>query len=426
MPGMDPALSDFLQKIILSLMIGILIGVEREHRKAEHKVFAGVRTFAITCVSGMLAAFVGAFIGFEILLVAAILIVICGAALIYRTYTLQGKLEMTNTIALYCTFLLGILVANNYYLFAIISGVIITFLLIEKRPLHSFAQKLTDEEILSALRFLAVAFILYPLVPAEPILGIINLKATIFIIVLVMFIGFVSYLSLRRVGPEGGIAYSGLLGGFVSSDATVVALSELAKQKTGLINSFHMGVILATLSMLISNLVIAFIVDTSGKIAYFMAPPHILMGIVVVILYFLGNRNEGNTNETLELESPFALKPAFQFGAIFLALQIIGIFVSEYAGIYGIYALAIGGIASSSAVTASLAALAVNGSLSPDTAAEIAVLAGIISILNKILLIRVAGSPELEQKSRWSMLILATVGIAALTGWMSVSGNLLP
>lgn len=399
--------------------------MEREHRKADHEVFAGVRTFAIACVSGMLAAFVGTLIGFNILLIAAFLIVICAAALIYRTYTLRGRLGMTNAIALYCTFLLGILVANNYFLFAIISGVIITFLLVEKRPLHSFAQKLTDDELLSALRFLAVAFILYPLVPSEPVFGIIDLKATIFIVVLVMLIGFVSYLSLRHVGSEGGIAYSGFLGGFVSSDATVVALSALAKQKTGLINSFYMGVLLATLSMLISNLVIAFIVDTSGMVAYFMALPHILMGIVVIVLYFSRKQKDKTVAEPLELKSPFALKPAFQFGAIFLILQLIGIFASEYLGTYGIYALAIGGAVSSSAVTASLAALAVNGSLSYITAAEIAVISGIISILNKIVLIRVSGSPELEQKSRWTLLILAAFGLAALFGWTTFAGNLL-
>jgi uncharacterized membrane protein (DUF4010 family) len=414
MPGLDPALSDFLQKLILSLMIGVLIGVEREHRKTEHEVFAGVRTFAITCVSGMLATFAAGITEPGILLAAALLTVLCGVALMYRTYTLRGKLGMTSTVALYCTFLLGVLVANNYYLFAIISGVIITFLMIEKRPLHSFARKLTDEEILSALRFLAVSFILYPLVPDEPLLGIIDLKATIFIVVVVMFIGFASYISLRRTGAGGGIAYSGLLGGFVSSDATVVALAGLAKQKTGLVDSFHSGVLLAVLSMLISNLIIAVIVDTSGQTAALMAPVHLVMGIVVGALYFSGREKAGNTSETLELQSPFALKPAFQFGAIFLALQLIGTFAAEYAGTYGVYALAVGGVASSSAVTASVAALVVNGSLSPAMAGQTAVLAGIVSILAKIVLIRVTGSPELEHRSRWGLLLLAAVGTIAL------------
>jgi uncharacterized membrane protein (DUF4010 family) len=414
MPGLDPALSDFLQKLILSLMIGVLIGVEREHRKTEHEVFAGVRTFAITCVGGMLATFAAGITEPGILLAAALLTVLCGVALMYRTYTLRGKLGMTSTVALYCTFLLGVLVANNYYLFAIISGVIITFLMIEKRPLHSFARKLTDEEILSALRFLAVSFILYPLVPDEPLLGIIDLKATIFIVVVVMFIGFASYISLRRTGAGGGIAYSGLLGGFVSSDATVVALAGLAKQKTGLVDSFHSGVLLAVLSMLISNLIIAVIVDTSGQTAALMAPVHLVMGIVVGALYFSGREKAGNTSETLELQSPFALKPAFQFGAIFLALQLIGTFAAEYAGTYGVYALAVGGVASSSAVTASVAALVVNGSLSPAMAGQTAVLAGIVSILAKIVLIRVTGSPELEHRSRWGLLLLAAVGTIAL------------
>ena len=56
--GLDPVLYDFLTKAILSLLIGILIGIEREHRRKDQEVFAGVRTFAIVCLSGMLAAYV--------------------------------------------------------------------------------------------------------------------------------------------------------------------------------------------------------------------------------------------------------------------------------------------------------------------------------------------------------------------------------
>lgn len=416
--GLDPFLFDFLEKLILSLMIGIIIGIEREHRRAEHPVFAGVRTYSLAAVTGMLATIAGKTIGNDIIVAAAFLIIACSIALIYRTYTMRGKLGMTSALSLFCTFLLGILVANGNYLFAIAGGVAITFLTIEKRPLHSFAQNLSNEDILNSLQFLAVAFILYPLVPDEELWGIVDLKATILIVVLVMFIGFISYISLKRFGAGGGIPYSGLLGGFVSSEATTAALASIAKEKSGLVNAFYIGILLSNLSMFISNLLIALIVDNSGKTTLNMLPPQLLM-ILVVIGIFWKNKNISKKMEgTLDIGSPFALKPALRFGAIFLVLQIFATFANEYAGTYGTYVTALGGVASSSAVTASMASLAVKGEISYMLAAETAVIAGIVSTLNKITYIRIAGALELEKRARMTLILLSIVGIVGLIVWI--------
>ncbi|WP_340820736.1 MgtC/SapB family protein [Methanolobus sp. WCC4] len=406
-----------LEKILLSLMIGILVGLEREHWRADKKIFAGVRTFSITCMTGTIATILTEHTGMWMLILTTLLVAFASAAIIYSLNVLKGKSGLTTAIALFCTYLLGIIVAYELYLIAIVSALILTFLLIEKKPLHSFAEHLSEEDINSALKFLAVAFVLYPIMPEEPLFGILRLKSAILIVVLVSFISFVSYLSLKRMGPEAGIPYSGLFGGFISSEATVAALSGLSKKRPILTDSIHVGAMLSVVSMIISNTLIALIADPGADTALMMAPPFIVMGFIAMVVVALKWKKNVTTEESIEIGSPFALGPAFKFGAVFTILLVVANFANEYGGAGGAYVTALGGIVSSSAVTASVAALAFSGNLSTQTAAETAILAGLISTLSKIFYIRITGSPELSRRSLLSFLAIVIAGSITLVVW---------
>nr|WP_281246275.1 MgtC/SapB family protein [Methanolobus profundi] len=415
--GIDPLHIILLEKIILSLMIGILVGLEREHWRLDKKIFAGVRTFAITCMTGTIATILTDYTGTWILVVATLLVAFAAAAIIYAVNVLKGKSGLTTAIALFCTYLIGILVAFELYLVAIVSALILTFLLIEKRPLHLFAEHLSESDISSALKFLAVAFVLYPIMPEEPVYGILRLKSAILIVVLVSLITFISYLSLKKMGPHGGIPYSGLFGGFISSEATIAALSGISKKRPILKDSIHIGAMLSVVSMIISNTIIALIADPSTKTAMMMAPPFIIMGLIALTVVALKWKKTLNLEESIEIGSPFALGPAFKFGAVFTILLVIANFANEYAGAGGAYATALGGIVSSSAVTASVAALAFSGNLSVETAAETAILAGIVSTISKPFYIKISGSPELFKISLYSFIAIVVAGALSLIIW---------
>ena len=416
---------DFLQKLILSLMIGILIGIEREHWRGNKMIIAGVRTFSITCITGIISGFLVEYIGPEILIVSTLFAAIFCAVVVYTMNVTQGSSGLTSAISLFCTYLLGIAVSQELFLIAIITSLLITFLLIEKKPLHTFAEHLSETDIRDALQFLAVAFVLYPIFPDRPLLGVVNLKSAILIVVLVSTISFVSYVALRKMGPAGGIPYSGFIGGFISSEATVSALSTLSNNKPLLKDELHMGSMLSVISMIISNTIIAFIVDNSGKTASLMAPPFIVMGIVILIFVALKRRIPHEYEEKIEIDSPCALGPAFRFGAIFTILLILANTANEVAGPLGTYATALGGVVSSSAVTASMAALAIGGNISYQTAAETAIIAGIISTLSKPFYIKITGSPELFRVSWRSFALTVMTGIIALLIWSSYMRSIL-
>jgi len=401
----------------LSLLIGILIGIEREHRRVNKKKSTGVRTFVLACIIGMIATFVSELIGIEILFITAIFFAALSTIIAYTTNIVYGKTGITNSIALFCTFLLGILVAKDFHLFAIVGAVVVTFILVEKKPLHTFAQHLSDHDILNAVQFLAVAFILYPIMPDDAFFGAVNPRSVILIVVLVSLVSFSSYIFLKKFGTRGGISYSGLLGGFVNSEATTGALSSMSKNISTLTDATYVGILLTNTAMLIRNLIIALIVDPSGRFALLMLPPQLIIIIASLFITLLKRKAFDTTNEQLKIASPFALGPAFKFGAGFTIILIVATIVNDIAGPIGIYAIALGGLVSSAAVTVSMASLAVNGSISITTAAQAAVLASIISTSAKIVLVKISGSDELFIRLRNTFTILVLIGMIALAGW---------
>lgn len=415
--GFDPFLMSFFEKLGVSLLIGILIGIEREHWRTSKKVYAGVRTFTITCLIGMLATFMQPYVSFDILLITTIFMFLSCILIVYAVNVVYGRSGLTSSIALFFTYLLGILVGSGMFLIPIVSAVVLTFVLIEKKPLHSLAEHLSEKDIAGALKFLAVVFALYPLVPSEPVYDVLNLKSAILIVVLVSSISFVNYLSLKKMGSKGGIAYSGLLGGLVSSEATIVALANISRRRSNLTENIYVGSMLAVISMLIRDIIIAIIVDTSGRTALLMLPPFLLMGLVTIALVLFEREKMEVTQETLEIGSPFALGPAFKFGFIFALFLFLANTANTFAGPAGTYATALGGIVSSAAVTASVTALALGGSISYQTAAETAVMASIISTLTKPVFIKITGSRDLFSRSLKPFLLVVITGSIALIAW---------
>jgi uncharacterized membrane protein (DUF4010 family) len=191
----------------------------------------------------------------------------------------------------------------------------------------------------------------------------------------------------------------------------------MSKNRPLLKDELHIGSLLAVISMMISNTMIALVVDTSGKTALLMAPPFIVMGIITLAFVLLKNKMQGNIEETITLESPFALGPAFKFGAVFTLLVILANTANDVAGPLGTYATALGGVVSSSAVTASMAALAFNGSISYQTAAETAIIAGLVSTISKPFYMRVTGSREFFRTSVKSFVIIFLTGLVTLIIW---------
>ena len=395
-----------------------MVGVEREQRSLDHEIFAGVRTYSITCITGMLVALASQSTGTGFIYVVTLFFAAICSIITYAKIFLYRRIGVTSPISLFFIYVMGILVGYNYWLFAIVSSIVVSFLLIQKQPLHHFAGNLTKEELYNAVQFLAVAFILYPIAPEKQIFGVINLKYAILIVILVSLISFLSYVLLRKYGAQRGICYSGLLGGFVNSEAAAAAIAGFSKKSQEVIEPVLTGILLCNISMLIRNLILAFIVDPSGQTTLLMLPPQIAIILASIIMVFKHNEKVCPIGGgDFKLESPFSLGQAFKFGIAFSIILIVANFANQIAGTLGIYATALGALVSSSGVIISVTLLAVSGNISYTTAANTALLASIVSTLNKILISKISGSTPLYSVSKKIFGIIAIIGVIAVLLW---------
>lgn len=403
----------------------MLIGLEREHWRTNKKIYAGVRTFSITCLTGMLATLMQSYVQIDILLITTMFFVGICLLTVYAINIVYGRSGLTTAIALFFTYMLGILVGTGIYTIPMILALAITFILIEKKPLHSFAEHISEKDISDAIKFLVVLFVLYPLVTDKLLFNILNLKSTLFIVLLVSSISFINYISLKRLGTRSGLTYSALLGGLVSGDATIVSLANISRKKAELTENVYMGSILTIISMFLTDLIVAFVADNSGKTTLLMLPPAIVMSMIAIFFVIRSEQNLHINAEQLQIGSPFALEPAFKFGIIFSIFLVIANNATDFAGVLGTYAVALGGIISSTAVAASMAALAAQGTISYQTAAETILFACIINTFTKLIIIKMTGSEKLFKRSLKPFIIIVISGILSLLLWITYKHSLL-
>jgi len=108
--GDTSVILDFFQKLVLAALIGILIGIEREHRRPEgRELIAGVRSFTIASIAGMVSAYLALTVNPGILLISLAFFSMISAIYVYIKNVTLRQPGITGPIALFCTFLLGIL-----------------------------------------------------------------------------------------------------------------------------------------------------------------------------------------------------------------------------------------------------------------------------------------------------------------------------
>ena len=216
--------------LLLALGIGLLIGLERERRKGEgpHRRAAGIRSFALVAVSGALAQLLSAP---GLVAVGGALVVLLAAISHFKSRS--GDPGLTTELALFVTYLVGVLVAIEPLL-GTACGVALALLLNTRTRLHRFAtQVLTEQELHDGLLLCAAALIVLPLIPNRPLawLGEINPRPLAAIVVLILTLQAGSHVAVRWLGPRVGLMATGFLAGFASSTAAIASLGSQARKQ---------------------------------------------------------------------------------------------------------------------------------------------------------------------------------------------------
>jgi uncharacterized membrane protein (DUF4010 family) len=236
-------------KIVLSLAIGALIGIEREQR-ARGEIAHGIRTFMLSSLLGFLSThFSFLFQSFLIFYLAFIFSGIL-TALAYFRKTRAGHVGQTTNFAFLLTFLLGTLVYFDTFPFyhSVSLAILLTFILASKEILHAFSKHLTKEEVWNAVFFAVLSFVVLPILPNRTIdpFNSINPFLIWSGVVIVLSLSFAAYILMKIFGPKRGIILSGILGGIVSSVAVTISMANDAKKNSKIFYSAIFSVIVAS------------------------------------------------------------------------------------------------------------------------------------------------------------------------------------
>jgi len=131
----------FAVHILLAIGMGGLIGLEREHEKKKPRVIAGVRTFPLTSISGVMFSFLSASIGLRFIEVGVIIFGGFSILLAYLKYEIK-TIGITTPVALFITFIIGVFIQQGFILEAGFVTVVVTVLLITKERLHRIAREM--------------------------------------------------------------------------------------------------------------------------------------------------------------------------------------------------------------------------------------------------------------------------------------------
>ena len=340
-----------------AIAIGLLIGAERERRKAHGTLLsaAGIRTFALAALSGGLSVLLG---GVPLLLVVTVAI----AALTTVAYLRTGDDDpgLTTETALLLTVLLGALAQRDVWTASGIA-VVVTIILAARTALHRVVSSvLSDEEVTDALIFAAAVLVILPLTPDRYIgpFGAINPRTIWKIVILMMSISAFGYIAVRWLGLRFGLPITGLASGFVSSTATIASMGERAAREPALCRAAVAGAVLSTVATVLQMAVV--VGATNERTLFELRIPLIAAGTAAVVYGLaltLGSLRQKAT-PSQQKGRAFSLKTALFFAAIITIVLVASAALRAWIGPAGVLvAAAAAGFADTHSPAVSVASL---------------------------------------------------------------------
>ncbi len=404
--ALDPLvyLQTNVAKLVLATLLGMFLGLEREWSQKP----AGIRTFALVS----LAAAVFSLLDQDgLLIVGGVLIVASAVLLAIRSFVEEDVdgLSLTTSASMLVAYGVGALVAGELFIEAVTVAVLSSLLLVLKRELHQFAWGLSREEVRSAVEFTILAFVVFPLLPAETIdpWNAIQPRLIWSLVVAVSAIGFVNYVLVKRYQSRG-YAVTGFFGGLVNSTAVVAEMAERAKDRADLFDIAVGSILLANAAMAFRNAaVVAAFVPEAAVIVGAPLGAITVAGVVIAVW-----RSDWRTSMEAELDSPFSLRNALTFGVLFLVVLLVSAGAERAFGAGGFVVTAfLAGLVSSGTATTTAVSLLGTGQITVDTAVTGVVVGTAASILVKTAF-AASITRELVRPVLFWNLVLIVVGFA--------------
>ena len=250
---------------------------------------------------------------------------------------------LTTIIIALITYSLAPLVFRQPFWFSILVVVTVLIFAEMKESLTSLSEKLNRVEFITLGKFLAIAGIVLPLLPNEPMASFMSVSPykLWLAVVVISSISYLSYLLQKFVFTNSGILVTGVLGGLYSSTATTFILSRKSKYAPEKAQQYSAAIIVATSMMYIRILLLVSIFNFQ---LFLLVYPEflvlILLSLILGLVIWYKARQVGDlVKEELSDKNPLEFKVAIIFTLLYLAFTFITDFTIKQFGASGLNSL---------------------------------------------------------------------------------------
>jgi uncharacterized membrane protein (DUF4010 family) len=331
-------------KILLTLFLSSLIGLEREEHKAvgDKYVFGGIRTYPLI---GLLGYSIQLLSGNQLFPVAIGFAVVGSFLWLSYQHKLQSEdaAGVTTEFSGLATYVIGVLVSQGHFWIAGTISVLSVLLLELKIFLEGLSRRIPAGDIFTFTKFLFLTVVILPVVPNQKFgpYGI-NPFKTWLVVIAVSAISYGSYLLQILTKGKGGMILAALLGGAYSSTLTTIVMAKRAKEEGGSSHLFS-GSILVASGIMYVRLAVLIAIFNRQLLAQ-VALPLIVLAAIGLVAGQLWNRLPDESSVELKKEyvprNPLELWAAFLFAGIFIAVLVLTGLAVAHLGSRGVFGLA--------------------------------------------------------------------------------------
>nr|WP_315194088.1 MgtC/SapB family protein [uncultured Aquabacterium sp.] len=375
--------------LAVALGAGLLIGLERERRKGQgdDRGAAGLRTFMVTALAGAMA---------QILSIQLAAVVLAGVAVLAGLSYWRSRSQdpgLTTEVALLATALIGMLAVPQPAL-AAGSAVVLAVVLAARDRLHRFAtQWLSEAEMHDALMLAALLLILLPLMPTQPLawLGGLSPRRMLTLLVAILMMQAFSHVAQRLLGARAGLPLSGLLGGFVSSTATITAMGGRVRGGQAPVNLACSAAVLSSAATWMQVVLMASVVVPQALSEWL---PMVLVGVAPPLL--IGGLLWRQASDAPPLVLPpgrqvLRLREAATVGALLIAGAVVVNLAQQHGDMGLMLGTAVAALADAHAPMVALMSMSGGGQIGPELAMSGVLLAISVNSVTRSVAAWVAG-----------------------------------
>jgi len=411
-------------KIILTLFLSFLIGLEREEHRAvgqprERFSFGGVRAFPLIGLIGYSLALLS---GPQLVPVTVGFGVIGAFLWLSYRHKLQAYPDtgVTTELSGLATFVIGALVSQDQFWIATTLAIVSMLLLELKDFLENLATKIPTEEIFTFTKFLLLTFVILPVVPDRDYTSYaLNPYKTWLIVVAISGVSYGSYLVEKAAKGKGGVQLASVLGGAYSSTFTTFVMAKRAREAKSP-HCYAGGILMASGVMYFRFL--ALIGLFNSALFHRLLLSFTVLGALGVlggwVWAIIPDAGAGNTQAEYATKNPLELATALSLAIVFAVVVVATKYALVHLGSGGIYGMAaITGLAPVDPFIMGLTQTA--GKMTPlGLAAGGVVVAAASNNLAKAVIARVLADPKTGQQSFLLLLGLTAIGLVPLA-WIT-------